>query len=56
MRLHMLALGHPNQGDTIYSQGAARDAADRLQLHAQMLQFAHPDDRKLLRFERPAPF
>jgi tRNA pseudouridine32 synthase/23S rRNA pseudouridine746 synthase len=56
LRVHMLALGHPILGDTFYAEGAARDAADRLQLHAQMLQFAHPDDRKLLRFERPAPF
>ena len=56
LRVHMVALGHPILGDTFYAEGPARDAADRLQLHAKMLQFAHPDDHEIRRFVSPAPF
>lgn len=56
LRVHMLALGHPILGDTFYAEGAARDAADRLQLHAEMLQFAHPGDHQVHRYVAPAPF
>ena len=56
LRVHMLALGHPILGDTFYAEGPARDAADRLQLHAEMLQFAHPGDRQVHRYVAPAPF
>jgi tRNA pseudouridine32 synthase / 23S rRNA pseudouridine746 synthase len=56
LRVHMLALGHPILGDTFYAEGAARDAADRLQLHAEMLQFSHPQDHSLRKFVSPAPF
>ena len=56
LRVHMLALGHPILGDTFYADGPARDAAERLQLHAEMLQFAHPTDHRTLRFVRAAPF
>ena len=56
LRVHMLALGHPILGDTFYAQGPARDAADRLQLHAEMLQFSHPGDHALHRYVVSAPF
>ena len=56
LRVHMLALGHPILGDTFYADGPARDAADRLQLHAEMLQFAHPSDHVVHRYVAPAPF
>ncbi len=56
LRVHMLALGHPILGDTFYAEGEARDAADRLQLHAEMLGFSHPEDHRLMRFIAPAPF
>jgi tRNA pseudouridine32 synthase/23S rRNA pseudouridine746 synthase len=56
LRVHMLALGHPILGDTFYAEGAARNAADRLQLHAERLQFSHPTDHRVMRFVRPAPF
>jgi tRNA pseudouridine32 synthase/23S rRNA pseudouridine746 synthase len=56
LRVHMLALGHPILGDTFYAEGPARDAADRLQLHAEMLQFAHPTDHQVHRYVAPAPF
>ena len=56
LRVHMLALGHPILGDTFYADGPARDAADRLQLHAEMLRFSHPEDHMLREFVSPAPF
>jgi tRNA pseudouridine32 synthase/23S rRNA pseudouridine746 synthase len=56
LRVHMLALGHPILGDTFYADGPARDAADRLQLHAEMLQFTHPGDHQVHRYVVPAPF
>jgi tRNA pseudouridine32 synthase/23S rRNA pseudouridine746 synthase len=56
LRVHLLALGHPILGDSFYAPPAIRDAADRLQLHAEMLGFAHPADRRPLRFVAPAPF
>ena len=56
LRVHMLALGHPILGDTFYAEGPARAAADRLQLHAEMLRFSHPEDHTLRDFVSPAPF
>jgi tRNA pseudouridine32 synthase/23S rRNA pseudouridine746 synthase len=56
LRVHMLALGHPILGDSFYASGAALAAADRLQLHAQMLGFFHPADGVWREFEVPAPF
>ncbi|HZY69236.1 MAG TPA: RluA family pseudouridine synthase [Devosia sp.] len=56
LRVHMLALGHPILGDSFYASGEALAAADRLQLHAEMLAFAHPDDGRRLEFIAPAPF
>jgi tRNA pseudouridine32 synthase/23S rRNA pseudouridine746 synthase len=42
LRVHMLALGHPIVGDTLYGplQGAA--PPQRMALHAQRLAFTHP--------------
>ena len=56
LRVHMLALGHPILGDPFYAEGEARAAADRLQLHAEMLQFPHPADHAVHRYVAPAPF
>lgn len=55
LRVHMLALGHPILGDQFYATGEALAAADRLQLHAEMLAFTHPDGTPM-RFISPAPF
>jgi tRNA pseudouridine32 synthase/23S rRNA pseudouridine746 synthase len=56
LRVHMVALGHPILGDGFYASGEALAAADRLQLHAEMLGFAHPDDQRWLEFVASAPF
>jgi tRNA pseudouridine32 synthase / 23S rRNA pseudouridine746 synthase len=56
LRVHMLAIGHPILGDSFYAPPQIVAAADRLQLHAEMLGFAHPADGRWLRFVAPAPF
>jgi len=56
LRVHMLAIGHPILGDSFYAEGEALMAADRLQLHAEMLRFAHPDDGRTMYLVSPAPF
>jgi tRNA pseudouridine32 synthase/23S rRNA pseudouridine746 synthase len=56
LRVHMLALGHPILGDSFYATGPALAAADRLQLHAELLGFSHPDDGARRTFVAPAPF
>ena len=56
LRVHMLSLGHPILGDAFYAEGKALTGADRLQLHAQELGFAHPTDARPMHFVIPAPF
>jgi len=56
LRLHLLALGHPILGDAFYAEGDVLAAANRLQLHAEMLAFTHPRDGRACRFESPCPF
>jgi tRNA pseudouridine32 synthase/23S rRNA pseudouridine746 synthase len=56
LRVHMLAIGHPILGDAFYAQGEALAAADRLQLHAAELGFAHPGDGRRRDFLSAPPF
>lgn len=56
LRVHMLSLGHPIIGDSLYAHEEARKASPRLALHAQMLEFTHPVTGERMRFEAPAPF
>ena len=56
LRVHMMAIGHPILGDAFYATGEALAAADRLQLHAEELRFAHPADGRMRDFMVPAPF
>ncbi|MEO1205817.1 MAG: pseudouridine synthase [Pseudomonadota bacterium] len=56
LRVHMLCLGHPILGDNIYAHQDARDNADRLQLHAELLGFRHPTGGREMTFEDPCPF
>lgn len=55
LRVHMLSLGHPILGDTLYAEGAARDWP-RMMLHAEVLELRHPTGGRAMRFEAPAPF
>jgi len=56
LRVHMLSLGHPLLGDTLYAQGEALTGASRLCLHACELAFNQPQTGERLRFSCPAPF
>ena len=55
LRMHMLALGHPILGDTLYATGAALHHP-RLMLHAEELRLRHPVTGAALSFRSPAPF
>ncbi|GAP35626.1 RluA family pseudouridine synthase [Piscinibacter sakaiensis] len=55
LRVHLLAIGHPILGDTLYDPARAA-ASPRLMLHASRLAFVHPDDGRPFAAERPAPF
>ncbi|HEY0856167.1 MAG TPA: RluA family pseudouridine synthase [Albitalea sp.] len=54
LRVHLMALGHPIVGDTLY--GRADDAAPRLLLHACSLQLVHPGSGSPLRLRSDPPF
>ena len=54
LRVHLLAVGHPIVGDTLY--GGANDDAPRLMLHAQALELAHPVGGHAMSFTSPPPF
>lgn len=54
LRVHLLSLGHPIQGDSLYHPAAARHS--RLMLHAERLAFADPSSGVWRAYEDPAPF
>ena len=56
LRVHMVAIGHPILGDSFYAPPEIVAAADRLQLHAEMLGFTHPASAQWVQFVAPAPF
>ena len=53
LRVHLAALGHPVLGDPLY--GDAGTAA-RLQLHAEVLGFRHPEGGARVEFRAEVPF
>jgi 23S rRNA pseudouridine1911/1915/1917 synthase len=52
LRIHCALIGHPIVGDEWYG---ARDAAERLCLHAARLSFRHPAHNEPLEFNSPLP-
>jgi 23S rRNA pseudouridine1911/1915/1917 synthase len=52
IRVHLLHLGHPILGDSIYSR---RATADRLMLHAWRLGFQHPISENWVEFRAEVP-
>ena len=56
LRVHMLSLGHVILGDRLYAKGDALAASKRLQLHAEMLQIAHPENAEIMTFSSATPF
>ena len=56
LRVHLQWLGHPILGDKFYATAAAFNAANRLQLHAEQLQFIHPVTGTLFHCKAVCPF
>lgn len=56
LRVHMEALGCPILGDRLYGSQTSRNAASRLQLHAQQITFNQPTSKEIVTFNCPAPF
>lgn len=54
LRVHLLSLDRPIQGDSLYHPEHARH--DRLMLHAERLGFPDPETGEWQQFELPAPF
>jgi tRNA pseudouridine32 synthase/23S rRNA pseudouridine746 synthase len=50
LRVHLQALGHPILGDALYGNPRVQALADRLLLHACLLELAHPVTGETLRF------
>lgn len=55
LRVHMLMIGHPILGDSLYARGAAA-AYSRLMLHAESLRLRHPDGGHGIAFRAECPF
>jgi len=58
IRVHLAHVGHPLIGDPVYGRARGHPAAAgfaRQALHAQTLGFRHPDDGRMVRFERQPP-
>ncbi len=56
LRVHLLALGHPILGDTLYAPPEVQALAPRLLLHATWLALPHPLTGETLAFDSPVPF
>ncbi|MEJ7928974.1 RluA family pseudouridine synthase [Ramlibacter sp. AN1015] len=56
LRVHLLALGHPILGDTLYAPAGAPSAPPRLLLHASGLALDHPAGGAPLHLRSPPPF
>lgn len=56
LRVHLLAIGHPIVGDTLYAEPSVAAKAARLMLHADQLRLPHPDHGESVLFSCPAPF
>ena len=55
LRVHMMSIGHPIVGDTLYG-GNESGQERRLLLHAHTLDFIHPVTDEPLNLEAPLPF
>lgn len=56
LRVHMLELGHPILGDSLYAEGLAYSASSRLCLHARELHIQHPASGQRMSFVSVTPF
>ncbi|MBO4666016.1 MAG: RluA family pseudouridine synthase [Paludibacteraceae bacterium] len=55
IRVHLASIGHPVVGDRKYGHGNDFSPADRLCLHARVLEFIHPATEQIVHFETPIP-
>ena len=53
LRVHLAEIGHPILGCPFYAHDEARNATDRLMLHARQLQLTHPSSGEVLLFKAP---
>lgn len=56
LRVHLHYIGHPIVGDMLYRDPALEFQADRLMLHASVLDFLHPHTSESLTISCPASF
>lgn len=56
LRVHLLWLGHPIVGDTLYGTPSPQGSSNRLMLHAESLVFEHPITCEPLKLYCPTPF
>ncbi len=54
LRVHLLHLGHPIRGDSLYAPAPVQ--GERLLLHASLLQLGHPLQGQRCEFKSPVPF
>jgi tRNA pseudouridine32 synthase/23S rRNA pseudouridine746 synthase len=50
LRVHMLHIGHPMLGDTLYATGQDLAKSPRLLLHAHKLRIRHPSTNEVMNF------
>ena len=56
IRVHLAAVGHPIVADALYGDaGSETFRLDRNFLHARVLEFRHPEDRRTIKVEAPLP-
>lgn len=56
LRIHSQAIGHPILGCDLYGTQATQNLSDRLQLHAEKLQFEHPVSNEQVKGYCASPF
>jgi len=56
LRVHLLSIGHPILGDSLYATAETLAASPRLALHACALAFDHPHSGERLSFYSTPPF
>ena len=55
IRVHMAEIGYPIVGDMVYSNGKNPFGVEGQMLHAQKLEFKHPNTGKIVAFEAQLP-
>jgi tRNA pseudouridine32 synthase/23S rRNA pseudouridine746 synthase len=56
LRVHLAEIGHPILGCPFYAHESAKNAAERLTLHARELHITHPNNGERMIFRTAVPF